>query len=91
MAAEFSYKPVQSLSCELIDIAIASAGHGRDQEDIFNFLCEIGPQRIKVIGPVLQLILPDANQFRGRIPITLIEYIGRESVPKRSASLGGNA
>jgi hypothetical protein len=91
LAAEFSYKPVQSLGCDFIDVAIASAGPCRWREGVSHFLCEFVRERMKILGPILQLILPDADEFRGRFPIPLIEHIGREPVLKCFASLSGNA
>ena len=71
MAGEYSYKLVQSLGCDLVDVAIASASRLRDREGASHFICEFVWERMKVIGPILQLILPDANEFCGRIPVRL--------------------
>jgi hypothetical protein len=41
IAAEFSYEPVESLGCDIVDVAIASAGHARDRESVSHFLSEV--------------------------------------------------
>ncbi len=73
--AEFSEKPVQSLGCPLVDVAVASAGIGLHRE-VLHFRFKPLRESRQVIRPVLQLILPYPNKFRGRIPVRLRAYLG---------------
>ena len=79
MAAKCSYKPVQSIGCDLIDVAIAPAGRA-DRDRVSDFLCELAWEGMKVIGPILQLVLPDANKLRGRVPDKLGCKLARDEI-----------
>src|SRR5262245_6441152 len=94
--AEFLEEPVQRLGRNLVDVAVSFAGNKRpgwrgQPREVLHFLAELLGKGRQVVGPVLQLILPKADELCGRIPESLRAQVGREPLLQGLAVIVGNA
>src|SRR5581483_10372127 len=88
--AEFFEKPVQNVGGRLVDVAAASTGARQYRREFLHLRLNLLRERRQVVGPVLELILPDANKVCGRLPERLSAQVRGEFFLKSFPSVVGN-